>query len=48
MILGQSAAKAASLAIDKNQAIQDIDYALLKQELLKDGQVLDKTQLKVQ
>lgn len=48
MILGQSAAKAASLAIDKNQAVQDIDYALLKQELLKDGQVLDKTQLKVQ
>ena len=48
MILGQSAAKAASLAIDKNQAIQDIDYTLLKKELLKDGQVLDKTQLKVQ
>lgn len=48
MILGQSAAKAASLAIDKNLAVQDVDYALLKQELLKDGQVLDRTQLKAQ
>jgi hypothetical protein len=42
MILGQSAATAACLAIDASCAAQDIDYAVLRQRLLKDGQVLEK------
>jgi hypothetical protein len=40
MILGQSAATAASLAIDAHQAVQDVPYAQLRQRLLADGQVL--------
>ena len=40
MILGQSAATAASLAIDGGVAVQDIDYADLRARLLADGQVL--------
>lgn len=40
MVLGQSAATAACLAIDQNKAIQDIDYNLLSAKLLKDKQVL--------
>lgn len=42
MILGQSAALAASLAIDKGVAIQDLDYTLLKKALLEQKQVLEK------
>ncbi|MDN5211733.1 FAD-dependent oxidoreductase [Fulvivirgaceae bacterium BMA12] len=38
MILGQSAATAAVQAITQNQAVQDIDYGQLKQQLIKDGQ----------
>lgn len=41
MILGQSAATAASLCIDHNVAVQDLDYALLHEFLLKDGQILE-------
>ncbi len=41
MILGQSAATAASLAIESNTAVQDVRYAQLREQLLKDGQVLD-------
>ncbi len=41
MILGQSAASAAVLAIEKNIPVQDIGYADLRGQLLKDGQVLD-------
>ncbi len=41
MILGQSAATAASLAIDAGQAVQDVDYAKLRARLLADGQVLE-------
>ncbi len=41
MILGQSAATAACQSIDHNQAVQKIDYQLLKTQLLKDGQVLE-------
>jgi FAD-dependent oxidoreductase family protein len=41
MILGQSAATAAALAIDANQAVQDVPYARLRERLLKDGQVLE-------
>ena len=41
MILGQSAATAAVMAIEKNLAVQDVSYAELKARLEKDGQVLD-------
>lgn len=41
MILGQSAATAAVQAIDGKQAVQDIDYAKLKEQLLKDKQKLE-------
>jgi hypothetical protein len=40
MILGQSAASAACLAIDANAAVQDIDYASLRERLIADKQVL--------
>ncbi len=40
MILGQSAATAAVQAIDENKAVQDINYARLKEQLLKDKQIL--------
>lgn len=40
MILGQSAAIAASLAIDNKQTVQNIDYQILKQKLLSQKQVL--------
>ena len=40
MILGQSAATAAALCIDKAIALQDLDYPQLRALLLKDGQVL--------
>jgi hypothetical protein len=43
MILGQSAATAAALAIDANQAVQDVPYPKLQERLLKDGQVLEYT-----
>ncbi len=41
MVLGQSAATAACLAINLNVALQDLPYALLRQYLLNDGQILD-------
>jgi hypothetical protein len=41
MILGQSAATAAVLAIDGNLAVQDVPYAALRARLLADGQVLE-------
>jgi hypothetical protein len=40
MILGQSAAQAASLAIDNKQAVQEVSYKALKERLLERGQVL--------
>jgi hypothetical protein len=40
MILGQSAATAAVLAMDKGVAVQELDYETLKAQLLKDKQVL--------
>ncbi len=40
MVLGQSAATAAFLAIESNIAIQDVDYEKLKTILLKNKQVL--------
>ncbi|MCP5524908.1 MAG: FAD-dependent oxidoreductase [Verrucomicrobiales bacterium] len=41
MILGQSAATAASLALDADLSVQDVPYARLRQRLLRDGQVLE-------
>jgi hypothetical protein len=41
MILGQSAATAAVQAIDGGVAVQDVDYAKLRERLLADGQVLE-------
>jgi hypothetical protein len=40
MILGQSAATAACLAIDDKVPVQDVDYARLKKRLIDDGQIL--------
>jgi len=41
MVLGQSAATAAALAIDGGVALQDVPYARLRDRLIKDGQVLE-------
>ena len=43
MVLGQSAATAAVQAIDAGCAVQDVDYAKLRERLLADKQVLDWT-----
>jgi FAD dependent oxidoreductase/PrcB C-terminal len=40
MVLGQSAATAAALAIDRNMLVQDVPHAALRERLLKDGQIL--------
>ena len=40
MILGQSAAVAASMAIDNDHAVQDIPYEALKEKLLERNQIL--------
>ncbi|MFP4089543.1 MAG: FAD-dependent oxidoreductase [Cyclobacteriaceae bacterium] len=40
MVLGQSAATAAALAIDAEVAVQEVDYAQLREKLLEDQQVL--------
>ena len=40
MILGQSAATAASMAIDAKQAVQDVPYEKLREQIIKDGQIL--------
>ncbi|QMU27532.1 FAD-dependent oxidoreductase [Adhaeribacter radiodurans] len=42
MILGQSAATAAAQAIESKKAVQDVDFTKLKEQLLKDKQVLTK------
>jgi len=46
MILGQSAATAASMAIDQDLAVQDVPYQQLRERLLEDGQVLQSTRPK--
>ena len=43
MVLGQSAATAAVLALDAAQAVQDVPYEALRAQLLADGQVLEFT-----
>jgi hypothetical protein len=40
MAMGQSAATAAALAIDEKTTAQKIDYAKLRERLLKDGQII--------
>ncbi|MEI7899115.1 MAG: FAD-dependent oxidoreductase, partial [bacterium] len=45
MILGQSAATAAALAIDGGVAVQDVPYAELRARLLADRQVLTAGQV---
>jgi FAD dependent oxidoreductase len=44
MVLAQSAATAAVMAIDRNVAVQDVPYGALRGRLLKDGQVLHYSQ----
>jgi FAD dependent oxidoreductase len=46
MVLAQSAATAAALAIDRGVAVQDVPYALLRARLLADRQVLEFNQAK--
>jgi hypothetical protein len=41
MILGQSAATAACMALDAAAPVQQVDYVKLRERLLKDGQVLE-------
>ncbi|MCX6997380.1 MAG: FAD-dependent oxidoreductase [Kiritimatiellaeota bacterium] len=41
MILGQSAATAAVIAIDHGHAVQDVPYAQLRERLLQDAQMLE-------
>jgi hypothetical protein len=41
MVMGQSAATAAVQAIDQKTTVQGIDYAKMKEQMLKDGQMLD-------
>jgi hypothetical protein len=40
MILGQSAATAAALALGGNALVQDVPYARLQERLTRDGQIL--------
>ena len=42
MILGQSAATAAAMAIDEKIPVQQVSYEKLRARLLKDGQILDQ------
>ncbi|MDF2659637.1 MAG: xly 1, partial [Paenibacillus sp.] len=43
MILGQSAATAAALALEAQCAVQDVDYGKLSSRLQQDGQILSWT-----
>jgi hypothetical protein len=43
MIMGQSAATAASMAIDARVPVQKVDYARLRERLVADGQILEWT-----
>jgi len=45
MVTSQSAATAACMAIDDGVPVQKVDYARLRQRLLKDGQVLEWNQI---
>jgi hypothetical protein len=41
MLLGQSAGTVASMAIDSNSDVQDLPYSKIREQLLKDGQILE-------
>lgn len=41
MILGQSAAMAASLAIDHDTSLQSVEVATLQAQLVTDGQLVE-------
>jgi hypothetical protein len=41
MILGDSSAQIASLAINNNVAVQDVNYEELKKLLLSSGQIIE-------
>jgi hypothetical protein len=43
MIIGQSAATAAALAIDEKIPVQDVSYEKLRARLLQDGQILEQS-----
>jgi len=43
MVLAQSAATAAAIAIERGVSVQNVPYAELRERLLKDGQVLEYT-----
>jgi hypothetical protein len=43
MILGESAATAAAMAIDANSSVQEVPYEKLKEKLLANGQILHYT-----
>lgn len=43
MVMGQSAATAAALAIDTKTSVQKVQYTTLRERLTKDGQVLEWT-----
>ena len=45
MILGQSAATGAVMAIEGDLAVQDVPYSELSEVLLKDGQILEEIKL---
>jgi hypothetical protein len=42
MILSQSAATAAVMAMEQHLAVQELPYAALREKLLADGQILEK------
>ncbi|MEX2368394.1 MAG: FAD-dependent oxidoreductase [Balneolaceae bacterium] len=41
MILGQSSAAAADIAIEQNRIVQEVPYSILREQLLEEGQRLD-------
>lgn len=41
MVLGQSSGIISSMAIEKGVAVQDLDYSMLKEELVKQNQILE-------
>lgn len=44
MVLGQSAATAAALAIDLGVSLQNLPYDTLRERLIADGQIITYTQ----
>jgi hypothetical protein len=41
MVLGESAGTIASLAIDENKAVQELEYAQIRKKLIEQKQVLE-------